>query len=87
MTKKELESILDAFANKIVEKVIEKLSGSQKNTYPEFISSAEAADILGVSRNYLLAHKEKYAYKKIGTNQQSRILFDKAKLYEELAKL
>lgn len=83
MTKKELESILDAFADKVVERVVAQLKGTKKEEKPEMVDSTEAAKILGISRNYLLYIKDRFNYIKVGENKQSRIFFRKDTLLDE----
>lgn len=83
MTKKELESILDVYADKVVEKVVAQLKGKTKDEKPEMIGAPEAAKILGISRNYLLSIKDRFNYIKVGENKQSRIYFKKDTLFEE----
>lgn len=83
MTKKELESILDAFADKVVERVVAQLQGTSKEEKAEMVGAPEAARILGISRNYLLSIKDRFNYIKVGENKQSRIFFKKETLFEE----
>lgn len=83
MTKKELESILDAYADKVVERVVAQLQGTPKEEKPEMVGAPEAAKILGISRNYLLSIKDRFNYIKVGENKQSRIYFKKETLFEE----
>lgn len=83
MTKKELESILDAYTNKVVERVVAQLQGTPKDDKPEMVGAPEAARILGISRNYLLSIKDRFNYIKVGENKQSRIYFKKDTLFEE----
>lgn len=87
MTKKELESILDAYAEKVVERVVERvvaqLNGTPKDDKPEMVGAPEAAKILGISRNYLLSIKDRFNYIKVGENKQSRIFFRKETLFDE----
>lgn len=83
MTKKELESILDAYVDKVVERVVAQLKGTPKEEKPEMVGAPEAAKILGISRNYLLSIKDRFNYIKVGENQQSRIYFKKETLFEE----
>lgn len=86
MTKKELESLANLVADKVVERVVEQLRGTQKSGVPDMVDSTEAARILGISRNYLLMIKERFNYVKIGENKQSRILFNRQTLLEEYLK-
>lgn len=83
MTKNELESILDAYADKVVERVVAQLKGAPKDDKPEMVGAPEAAKILGISRNYLLAIKDRFNYIKVGENKQSRIFFRKETLFDE----
>lgn len=83
MTKKELESILDVYADKVVEKVVAQLKGAPKDDKPEMVGAPEAARILGISRNYLLSIKDRFNYVKVGENKQSRIYFKKETLFDE----
>lgn len=83
MTKKELETLANLVADRVVEKVVEQLRGTQQSEVPEMVNSNEAAAILGVSRNYLLSIKDRFNYIKIGENKQSRIFFKKETLFEE----
>lgn len=83
MTKKELESILDAYADKVVERVVAQLQGTPKEEKPEMVGAPEAAKILGISRNYLLSIKDRFNYIKVGENKQSRIYFRKDTLFDE----
>lgn len=83
MTKKELESILDAYTDKVVERVVAKLQGTPKDDKPEMVGAPEAARILGISRNYLLSIKDRFNYVKVGENKQSRIYFKKETLFDE----
>ena len=86
MTKKELESLANLVADKVVERVVEQLRGTQKSGVPDMVDSTEAARILGISRNYLLMIKERFNYVKTGENKQSRILFNRQTLLEEYLK-
>ena len=86
MTKKELESLANLVADKVVERVVEQLRGTQKSEVPDMVDSTEAARILGISRNYLLMIKERFNYVKTGENKQSRILFNRQTLLEEYLK-
>lgn len=83
MTKKELESILDAYTEKVVERVVAQLKGTPKDDKPEMVGAPEAAKILGISRNYLLSIKDRFNYVKVGENKQSRIYFKKETLFDE----
>lgn len=83
MTKKELEGVLDAFADKVVERVVAQLKGTPKDEKPEMVGAPEAAKILGISRNYLLTIKDRFNYIKVGENKQSRIYFNKETLFDE----
>ena len=83
MTKTELESILDAYTEKVVERVVAQLKGTPKDDKPEMVGAPEAAKILGISRNYLLSIKDRFNYVKVGENKQSRIYFKKETLFDE----
>ena len=70
-----MSSLLEAFSERVVEKLVEALSEKKSNSDPDLIDTNEAARILGISRAYLLSIKDKFGYIKLGETKQSRIFF------------
>lgn len=85
MKKNDLNVFVDMIADKVAEKVIEVLKAKKVVAdEPELVDSAEAAKILGYSRTYLSAIKDRFSYVKMGDTPQSRILFRKDELLKHL---
>lgn len=88
MTKKEMSALLEAFTERVVERLAEALSAKKTgNSEPELIDSTEAARILGISKAYLLSIKEKFGYIKLGETKQSRIFFKRDDILAEFRRV
>ena len=87
MTKKEMSALLEAFSERVVEKLAEALSAKNGNSEPELIDTNESARILGISRAYLLSIKDKFGYIKLGETKQSRIFFKRDDILAEFRRV
>lgn len=81
MKKDELNEIVERIANRVIDKVLNAIGKSAEE--PEYITSAQAARILGISDSYLRVIKDRFTTKKIGNNRQGRVLFRKDTLLKE----
>ena len=78
MKRNEIESLIEATAQRTATKVVEQLKGIVRipgNEDEEYVDSKTAAQILGVTPSYLRVIKNKFPYKKVGTRTQGKILF------------
>lgn len=87
MTKKEMSSLLEAFSERVVEKLVQALNEKKENSDPDLIDTNEAARILGISRAYLLSIKDKFGYIKLGDTKQSRIFFKRDDILAEFRRV
>ena len=81
MNKKEMNEIVDLIANRVVDRVLNAIGKSAEE--PEYITSAQAARILGISDTYIRVIKDRFTTKKIGNSRQGRVLFRKDTLLQE----
>lgn len=87
MKKDEMERLTLMIAEKTADIVIARLNGSSiAKEEDEYVSSEEAANILGVTPNYLRSMKNKFPHKKVGTHNQGRVFFKKSGLFENYIK-
>lgn len=71
-------------ASKVVPIIKAKLA--EENQQQEWISTEEAASILGITPKHLRATKERYPYIKNGDNPQGGLRFLRSALVENFAK-
>ena len=88
MKKEEMERLTDMVAKKTASIVMELLKGegldSKKDD--EYVDAQEAAQLLGVTPNYLRSMKNKFPHIKVGNYSQGRVLFKKSALFENYTK-
>jgi len=78
MKKSEIESLIQATAQRTATMVVEQLKGIVRipgEEDEEYVDSKTAAKILGVTPNYLRAIKNNFQHKKVGSSTQGKILF------------
>ena len=77
MKKDEMERLTLMIAEKTAEIVIERLNSTpiSREEDDDYVTSQEAAHILGVTPNYLRSMKYKFPHKKVGNQNQGRVLF------------
>ena len=71
---------MNILAGKVAKIVLQQLRGEA--TKPNYITCAEAAKRLGVSKDWLRKTKNNYTYIKKGEGVQSRIYFDANQLFK-----
>ena len=76
---------IDTIARKSAKYVICELK-KKNSTEKEMVTAAEAAKILGISRNYLRTIKDNFRYVKGNGSKWGRILFEKDSLVENYIK-
>lgn len=88
MKKDEMERLTLMIAEKTAEIVIERLNSTpiSREEDDDYVTSQEAAHILGVTPNYLRSMKYKFPHKKVGNQNQGRVLFKKSGLFENYVK-
>jgi len=84
MSKKELDMLADFLAEKVVVRVVERLTVMQSNSDDEMIDSRAAAEMIGVCPEYMRKIKDKFPHIKIGQHGQGRILFRKKDIISSL---
>lgn len=80
MRKNEIESLIEATAQRTATMVVEQLKGIVRipgqTDEDEYVDCRTAAKILGVTAPYLRSKlKDRFPYKKVGESSQGRILF------------
>lgn len=84
MNKKEIRTMAEMTAEIVLERLKQKNGTAGENE--EFVDSNEAARILGLSPTYLRSIKDRFPHKKVGNNNQGRILFKKSSLITNYTK-
>lgn len=82
MTRKEVEQVVEMTVNVMAEKF--KLKAPERE--PEYVTCREAARILGLSEYRMRQLKMDFPHKKVGKDQQGRLLFLKSALIENYTK-
>lgn len=76
MKKKEMSLLADMIADRIMARIPAKKEAGED----EYVTTAEAAHILGISENYMRALRHNYPHIKRGNEKQGHLLFQKSAL-------
>lgn len=85
----DMKKLSEMIAQRTADIVMERISSGSsfaKENDDEYVSSEEAANILGVTPSYLRSMKNKFPHKKVGNHSQGRIFFLKSGLLENYIK-
>lgn len=82
MNKEQMRRFAVEVAKTTTAMVVKELRNIHKKQETEYVGTAEAARILGVSPNYLRQIKNQYSHIKSGKNNQGRLLFKRESLLE-----
>ena len=84
----DMKKLTEMIAQRTADIVMERISCSAfpKENEDEYVSSEEAANILGVTPSYLRSMKNKFPHKKVGNHSQGRVFFLKSGLLDNYIK-
>ena len=88
MKKTEIESLIEATAQRTAMKVVEQLKGIVRiqGEEEEYVDAKEAARILGLAPSYVRSQRHRFPHKKVGNSNQGRLLFLKSGLLQNYVK-
>lgn len=89
MKRNEIESLIEATAQRTAAKVVEQLKGIVRipgNEDEEYVDAKEAARILGLAPSYVRSQRHRFPHKKVGNSNQGRLLFLKSGLLKNYVK-
>jgi hypothetical protein len=78
-----IEMLAERTANIVLKKLAETAGNSSSgrtNDNEEWVDTKSAAQILGVTPNYMRAIKDKFNWKKVGGSERGRVLFNRQEL-------
>lgn len=82
----QIEKIINGVSEKIIAHIRMNNNGSVVSEDPEYVSPDVAAQILGLTPDYLRRIKDDFTHKKIGSKKGGRLLFRLDTLMEEYEK-
>ena len=86
MTTQEMEKFVELCAKRTAHIVVKQLQELHYSEANEMVDSREAAQILGITPNYLRSIKDRFPHVKVGDKNQGRILFKKSDLLANYTK-
>lgn len=86
MTTQEMEKFVEMCAKRTAHIVVKQLQELHYSEANDMVDSREAAQILGITPNYLRSIKDRFPHVKVGDKNQGRILFKKSDLLANYTK-
>ena len=82
MSEKDFKRFIEQMSEHIADAVVTKLSGasSLRRKEEEWVETRVAADIMGVTPNYLRSIKDRFQWRKVGGSKRGRVLFNRREI-------
>ena len=77
-----IEMVAERTANIVLKKLAEigNSSSPRQNVNEEWVDTKSAAQIIGVTPNYMRSIKDQFTYRKVGGTERGRVLFNRQEL-------